>query len=580
MQRKEKSKAMDNRNTQVEYAFFGALLDQPTLINEAKAEGANLDWFTLPKCRLLWESIESLTKRKQDKLKALVIIEEAIRISSNKKSPYHGEKIDNHFYDEAMKYRDRDNTGPDEIKAYCGILRDKALGRAADNAYRGTADESSGEARARKMFEMLQSSLKSETGDVDIRIGDILDSLQEEESKADIEYNRNHNYNYIPGIPWPWEDVNHLTNGLQPGLHVVAARPSVGKTSFALQCMNYWFEAGYKVAFACLDMSVTEMIKRPRANLARVSPARRCRGWANDDEKARVRQADAKIRAWENDGLFTITLEADVDKLKAWAEKRREAGKLDVLVIDFAQRFRLKGSHGASEYETVTYVSGVLKQLANECLIPVILLSQLSRDNQKAKDGPRPPELSDLRGSGALEQDATTVVLLHKMDKINEAWAMGALFRPEMRGKVPQGIEDAASELDGLVPSGDDPKAVDEARRSLAAVNYNLAKNQNGACGEVPFIVYQNHFRWFVGDKTAPGSEKYKKLKLDWRADEAELKTAMMHGRTVEPAHWANKYAEECGKLGMSLPDSIRSSLSSWDIERYNKRLQERKSHT
>lgn len=544
---------------EIEFAFLGCIFDNPpTRIPDALKVKANIDWFSDQSCRLVWAAIDSIRRKTAtEKIRPLVIIDEAIRLSNRKKSPFYGFKISTDFIDEAKKFRDAaEEDETTTIAAYAPILQEAAIGRKLNEAMDSARVEgkySSNSVRMMELAKQIQQIQKDESPESGIDVGMLLDSMQESYDKGYEEYAVNHNYSYVPGIPFPWDCMSHLTEGLNPGLHIIAARPSVGKTSFIMQCMNYWCELGYKVAFDCLDMSVTEMIKRPVANLSCVSPRRMKFGWANPEEQYRTREASKRVRVWGDNGLLTPTVEYDVDKLKAWAEIRHRAGKLDVLVIDYAQRFRLKGT--SSEYEIVTYVSGVLKQLANECLMPVILLSQLSRDNVKDPNGKRPPELSDLRGSGALEQDATSVVLLHKEVEIITQW----------RAEPPL----------YYVEQSDDPRLNSERSGSIAAVTWNLAKNQNGATGQLPFVVFQNCFRWYVGDEDGEKAAKFQKIQADWRFLEQPFTTAEKNGAVVYPDFWTQKCAEFCGKLGLEIPSHIRDQLEKWDVERYNKLLAE-----
>lgn len=543
---------------EIEYAFLGCIFDNPPLrIPDALKVKANSDWFSDQLCKLVWSAIDSLRKKTPiEKIKALVIIDEAIRISHRKKSPFYGQKVTPGFIDEAKRFRDAAEEGEaTTIEAYAPILQEAAIGRRLDSAMEQVRTEgrfSSNAARMLELSKQIQQIQKDESPESGVDISDLLDNMLESYEKAHEEFAVKHNYNYIPGIPYPWDCVSHLTLGLTPGLHIVAARPSVGKTSFVLQCANFWCDLGYKVAFNCLDMSVTELIKRPTSNLSWVSPRRLEHGWATEEERQRNYAAAEKVRNWTKAGLLTWTIEPDVDKLKSWAEIRRKAGKLDILIVDFAQRFRLKGS--ASEYEISTYASGVLKQLANECLIPVVLLSQLSRDNVKDPNGQRPPELSDLRGSGALEQDATTVILLHKVKSVIDVWKSN----PPFFFLDEHGCEDERLRV--------------EREKSIAAVNWNLAKNQNGPTGEIPFVVFQNCFKWFVGDRDQEEKtgQTYQKIEADWRFMEEPFLSAERKGAVVYPVFWAQKCAELCGKMGIDIPPQIQGDLSKWDYERYD----------
>lgn len=542
---------------EIEYSFLGCIFDNPSQrIPEAQKLKANANWFSDQACCLVWTAIESLRKKTSlEKINTLVIIEEATRIAGRKKSPFYGQKITTDFIDEAKRFREATSNGKSKtLAAYAPILQDASIGRQLDESMEQVKPEgkySSNSERILELAKQIQRIQKDESPESGIDVSELLDNMMESYERGYDEYAVKGNYNYVPGIPYPWDSVSHLTEGLTPGLHIIAARPSVGKTSFILQCMNFWCDLGYKVAFDCMDMSLTEMIKRPVANLSLVPPRRMKFGWADPDERYRTAEAKKIVERWGKNGLLTLTLEHDVDKLKSWAEIRHRAGKLDILVIDFAQRFRLKGK--TSEYEIVTYVSGVLKQLVNECLMPVILLSQLSRDNVKDPNGKRPPELSDLRGSGALEQDATSVILLHKeMDVIN-AW----------RQNPPAQF---------FTPSGD--ARIDADRQSsVAAVRWNLAKNQNGQTGEIPFVVFQNCFRWYMGNEDADKGEMYQKILADWRFLEEPFVSAERNDAVVYPDYWPQKCAEVCGQLGLEIPSHIKEQLSQKDITRYEENV-------
>ena len=539
---------------EIEFAFLGCIFDKPSKrIIDAQKVKANENWFSDQSCRLVWKAIESLTKKVSiEKIRPLLIIEEAIRIAGKRKSPFYGQKITTEFIDEAKRFRDSAEDGETAtIEAYSPVLQDAAQGRLLNEAMAAVSKED-GRTNADKMIELakhIQNIQKEESPEAGVSIKSLVENMMASYDKAYEEFTVKHNYNYIPGIPYPWDCVSHLTKGLNPGLHIIAARPSVGKTSFINQCIIYWCELGYKVAFDCLDMSTTELIKRPTSNLSWVSTNRMEFGWANPEEQYRTREAAEKVVEYERKGLLKWTVEYDVDKLKSWAEIRHRAGKLDILVIDFVQKFRQKGM--TSEYEIATYASGVLKQLSNQCLIPVIILSQLSRDNVKDPNGKRPPELSDLRGSGALEQDATTVVLLHKVAEVNSVW----------RSEPPM----------YFVQETDDERLTDERARTIAAVNWNLAKNQNGETGEIPFVVFQNCLRWYIGDQKGEKASQYQRITADWRFMEEPFVTAEKKGAVVYPLYWPQKCAEMCGKLGVEIPSHIRDQLNKWDIERYEK---------
>lgn len=549
---------------EIEYSYIGCIFDNPhERIVEAMNAGTRLEWFTDPTCRLIWAAIESLQKKKRSgKIKSLLIIQEANALTLRKTSEFYSQQITSDFIDETRKFRASAEEGESQtIESYAAQLRTSYRGRALEKAMekaKSSLNSSSDTSTpGLELARQINTILSDEGAEADINVSDLLDGMTAAYNKAYEEFAIKKNYNYIPGIPYPWDRVSHLTKGLNPGLHIVAARPSVGKTSYVLQCILFWCSLGYKVAFNCLDMSVTEMIKRPVSNLAFVSSGRMEMGRWMPDEGLKVKQATETIREYYNKGLLTVTYETDVDKFKSWCMIRHASGRLDIAVIDFAQKFRNKNGD-PDEYKAVTYASTVLKEIANELLIPVILLSQLSRDNVKAKEGPRPPELSDLRGSGALEQDATSVVLLHRESAILTAWEATPPWQ--------------------LLPQCTDEHVEEEIKGSLSPVRWTLAKNQNGATGVVPFIVYQFCSRWYMGDyKGKTNVEKYARILADWRFNEEPFLSAQKNDGVCYPEYWPEKCAILCGQMGIDIPSSIFPQVSNFGYERWKKTIAERK---
>lgn len=551
----------------IEYSFFGCIFDNPPdRIVEACEEGTIKEWFTDPTCRLMWVAIESLKKKKAIKsIKALLIIQEANAITLKKRSEFYGQQITADFIDETKRFRASAAEGEETtIAAYASQLRNswrgRSLEKAMEDAKKVLSSSTDTSTPGHELVKQINSILSSEKSADQIDVGTLLDGMTQTYEKAYDEFAIKHNYNYIPGIPYPWDPVSHLTKGLNPGLHIVAARPSVGKTSYITQCIIFWCSLGYKVAFNCLDMAVSEWIKRPVSSIAAVSIKRMEFGWQTPQEGLKVRTATETIRKMAADGLLMLQYQTDVDRLKDWCVTQRAAGKLDVVVIDFAQKFRLRTGN-ASEYEIVTYAAGVLKEIANELLIPVVVLSQLSRDNVKDPNGKRPPELSDLRGSGALEQDATSVILLHKETERIREWA--------------------ANPPEYFVPDFHDPRIEQDIRYSLAAVKWNLAKNQNGETGEVPFVVYQAWSRWYLGWTDAEEKkDQYTKILADWRFNEEPFLTAVRNDAVIYPEYWPQKCSILCGQLGLPLPPDLAQDLKQYDLDRYENLLAERKRRT
>lgn len=286
---------------------------------------------------------------------------------------------------------------------------------------------------------------------------------------------------YTPGIPLPWGVVNQKSNGVQEGLYYVGARPSVGKTAFLLNFIRFWCERGIKVGFDSLDMALKQLLKRPLGERSRVSFNKASFGTTTHEDLAAMEAAADEIRKWP---LVMVDFR-DVDKLRAWAVAMRAAGKLDVLVVDFVQLLRARQHFGNTE-ERIEYVSGVLKSIAVDLAMPVIALSQLNRECEK--DGGRIPTASDLRGSGALEQDAFAVWILHREKEVKNLW-MTADATGKMRAPI------------GLTPSNDISEF-----KGIDPIRFIIAKNQNGQAGAdiwFPFIFYKKYCCLMLGDYSA-----------------------------------------------------------------------------
>lgn len=550
---------------EIEYSFIGCIFSNPPLrILEALEEGAKKEWFSDCYCRLVWCAIESLrAKRTLEDVKYLHIIQEADRMTMKKHSEFSGLQIGVDFYEKAIEYRSKPEEGEkSDIHAYAEILRSGSIERRIKDAMSETtsdlaAADNTG-AVASSLANRIVSILSDETTSKDINVSDLIDNLFNAYNTSYEEFAIKKNYDYVAGIPMPWASLSHITNGLQPGLHIVAARPSVGKTSYVLQCINFWCANGYKVVFNCLDMAVSQIIKRPLANLSRVAIDRSERGMTTPVEQSRLSASGAEIKDWYQSERFNLLTEYDVNQFKTWCTIRRAAGKLDIAVVDYAQQMRVRGSGSRSENDRLTQVSSVLKSIAVELGIPVIALSQLSRDNVKDKNGAREPTMADLRGSGSLEQDAFSITLLHKDDTVMKSW----VEQPPM----------------DMVDDSGDPEVDNRNLNALGAVWWIHCKNQNGETGRVPFVVYQNHYRWYVGARnnslgSIPGRPstfpKFDMLEADWRFDEEPFATIARNGKAIYPNYWPQKCARICAKMGKPLPDEIKIQLKKYDLDSY-----------
>lgn len=221
------------------------------------------------------------------------------------------------------------------------------------------------------------------------------------------------------GIPSGFVDLDKMTAGFQRNdLIIVAARPSVGKTAFALNiAQNVAVRAKETVAIFSLEMSAAQLVQRmicAEANLD--ANVMRTGEFKGDDDWAKLTMgiaalSEAEIYIDDTPGITVADIRAKCRRLKA------EKG-LGMIVIDYLQLIHGRGKAGENRQQEVSEISRTLKQIARELEVPVIALSQLSRGVEQRQD--KRPMMSDLRESGSIEQDADIVAFLYRDDYYNQ----------------------------------------------------------------------------------------------------------------------------------------------------------------
>ena len=220
----------------------------------------------------------------------------------------------------------------------------------------------------------------------------------------------------VTGLDTGYNDLNKVTSGLQKGdLIILGARPSVGKTAFALNLglnvarMNK--EGKSVVAFFSLEMPAFQLTNRLTSTLSNVPNYKIRDGRVNDKELNNINGAYSTIQQMNlfinDDGGITVP-----DIFKECRSLKKDHG-LDIVIIDYMQLINSKTA-GANRQAEISAISRQMKQLARELDVPVIALSQLSRKLEQRED--KTPILSDLRESGSIEQDADIVLFLHRDD--------------------------------------------------------------------------------------------------------------------------------------------------------------------
>ncbi|CAM4375704.1 replicative DNA helicase [Paenibacillus endophyticus] len=216
------------------------------------------------------------------------------------------------------------------------------------------------------------------------------------------------------GIPSGFTDLDRMTAGFQRSdLIIVAARPSVGKTAFALNvAQNVGVRARETVAIFSLEMSAAQLVQRMICAEANVDAQRMRTGHLEGDDWEKLTMAigslsEAQIFIDDTPGITVAEIRAKCRRLK------KEKG-LGMIMIDYLQLISGRGKAGENRQQEVSEISRTLKQIARELEVPVIALSQLSRGVEQRQD--KRPMMSDLRESGSIEQDADIVSFLYRDD--------------------------------------------------------------------------------------------------------------------------------------------------------------------
>ncbi|HEY4217599.1 MAG TPA: replicative DNA helicase [Gemmatimonadaceae bacterium] len=219
----------------------------------------------------------------------------------------------------------------------------------------------------------------------------------------------------VTGVPTGFKDLDEMTSGFQPAdLIIVAARPSMGKTAFTLNIAQHAaIEKGTGVAFFSLEMSKESLVQRMLTSEARIDAQRLRKGMLRDDDFPRLARAAgilASAPVWIDDtpGMTILEMRSKARRLKADAD-------LGMVIVDYLQ-LMAGPSNSENRQQEVSQISRGLKALAKELGVPVVALSQLSRAPEQRTGDNKRPQLSDLRESGAIEQDADLIMFLYRQE--------------------------------------------------------------------------------------------------------------------------------------------------------------------
>jgi replicative DNA helicase len=216
----------------------------------------------------------------------------------------------------------------------------------------------------------------------------------------------------ITGVPSGFADLDELTSGFQPSdLVILAARPSMGKTALCLNIAQHAaIDKDARVAFFSLEMSKESLVQRLLTSEAMVDAQRLRKGLLRDEDYGRLARAagllnTAPIFIDDSAGITLLEMRSKARRLKV------EVG-LDMIIVDYLQL--INGPNAENRQQEISQISRSLKALAKELAVPVLALSQLSRAPEQRTGESKRPQLSDLRESGAIEQDADLVMFIFR----------------------------------------------------------------------------------------------------------------------------------------------------------------------
>ncbi len=294
---------------------------------------------------------------------------------------------------------------------YAAIVRDKALlrrlideaGSILEDCYESEEPVADLLDRVEtRIFEIAEKKSDDAAADIATLLQETFDRLEQQEGKL------------ITGAETGFFELDEMTNGLQPGeLIIIAARPSMGKTAFALNIAEHVAATkGISVGVFSLEMSKQQLAQRLLCSRSQVDSHKLRRNMLSREDFAKLSLTVGELS--EAPMYIDDTAGLTLMGLRAKARRMKQRHKIELLIVDYLQLMTAPSSGKEGRQNEVSAISRGIKALARELEVPVICLSQLNRQAEQ-REGHR-PRMSDLRESGSIEQDADVVMMLHRED--------------------------------------------------------------------------------------------------------------------------------------------------------------------
>lgn len=387
----------NQHSLQAEWAVLGAVMTNNATIDEIELES---DDFYHHANKTIWQAIGELQSHSMpfDMVSVMLRLQETDRLDSVGGPGYLGEIIN--------------NVTSRNIKTYAAHVKDKSTRRklahaGAEIMKLATSSESSNSAidSAQSILMGLVDTHKS-TGPVDIRTLlspyiDVIDERFRRDGK-------------LVGLPTGFCDIDKRTGGLVPGqLIIVAGRPSMGKTTFALNIAENVALSNLPVMTFSMEMGANELLDKHYSSIGDILLEKIRSGTLDDSDFGKITTTTNKLM--RANMIIDDTPGLSIAEIMSRARRIKRSRGLSLIVVDYLQ---LMTGEGKSRVEEISAISRGMKLMAKELKVPVIALSQLNRDLEKRIN--RRPIMSDLRESGAIEQDADIIIMLYRDEVYDE----------------------------------------------------------------------------------------------------------------------------------------------------------------
>ena len=402
---------------EAEKAVLGTMMKRPEAIS-AVFERLEATSFYVPAHQRIFSSMEELnsTGKPVDEITLIEIIERRGLLKESGGLKY-------------IMELPREVPAISNLPHYIAIIEEKSMLRklleAAEEIHNDVFSEED------NSLERILASAEKRIFDITLKnVSTGLEQIGESITKSYLSLSEKQLQTGLTGLSTGFVDIDQKTSGLQKSdLIVIAARPGMGKTSFAMNiAQNASVDSGATVAVFSLEMSNLQLANRMLCSFAEVDMQRLKTGQLTDNDWKKLAKSlnplsSAKLYVDDTPGITIAEIRSKLRRLNI------QTGALDLVVIDYLQLMTYKGK-ASNRQQEISELTRNLKLIAKELNVPILLLSQLSRASESRRDGR--PKISDLRESGAIEQDADIVILLSKESETDEEGNSNQQFDPNI----------------------------------------------------------------------------------------------------------------------------------------------------